>query len=49
MGAGVGLDLAEVKGIIEEHNGWIIFSSQEIEYTEFNLFLPVAGENQSHQ
>lgn len=44
VGEGVGLDLAEVKGVIEQHNGWIEFSSKQNVYTEFRIYLPVATE-----
>ncbi len=37
---GTGLGLASAFGIIEQHNGWIDFSSTEGKGTTFNLYLP---------
>ena len=44
VGEGVGLDLAEVKGTVEQHNGSIRFSSQENVFTEFKIFFPAEDQ-----
>lgn len=44
VGAGSGLGLAMVYGIVQQHQGWIEVESELEEGSTFNVFLPVADK-----
>jgi signal transduction histidine kinase/CheY-like chemotaxis protein len=44
VGHGTGLGLAQVYGIIKQHNGYIDFESQVDEGTQFFIYLPALAE-----
>lgn len=46
---GNGLGLASSYGIMKQHNGWIEFSSDYGQGTEFNLYLPLIDEGKCVQ
>jgi CheY-like chemotaxis protein len=44
VGQGTGLGLAQVYGIIKQHDGYIDFESQVGEGTQFSIYLPALSE-----
>ncbi|CAN5922621.1 hypothetical protein BH11MYX4_BH11MYX4_03940 [soil metagenome] len=48
VGAGTGLGLAVVHGIVHDHGGWIVAESTQTEGTCFSVYLPVPSHELSN-